>query len=110
MPASIANSRSEAIKVRKIEYSCRASEKPQPGEYGECPSATSPYYYLETEDYSKVKAFYEQHKNLPFCRISAAKSMKRKYSGGASYWTDYDLLYHKRDGWLEVPILSPTFV
>nr|QBK85978.1 MAG: hypothetical protein LCMAC101_05730 [Marseillevirus LCMAC101] len=114
MPASTiiseATNVTEEPVILKIEYTCQASEQPQPCGYGSCPAATLPYYNLWTADYSKVRIFYEEHKNLPFCRISAAKNMEHVKPGCTTSWTDYDLLYHRRDGWLDVPVLSPTFV
>lgn len=113
MPASIIISCDAEIAgnpvILKIEYSCQASEQPQPCEYGECPSATSPYYNLHATNYSEAKKFYEKHKNLPFCRIVANKSMKHSKPECTAYWTEYDSLYNKRDGWLATPFLSPTF-
>lgn len=111
MPAStiisrVVNVTTESI-ILKIGYTCNASEQPQPLSYA---VATVPYYNLWTDNYSEVKTFYEKHKNLPFCEITAAKSMKHEKPGSTTYWTDYDTLYHKRDGWIDTPILSPTFV
>ncbi len=51
-----------------------------------------------------------KNKNLPFCRIVAYTNMKRATPKYISYWTEYDRLYNKRDGWLVTPFLSPTFV
>ena len=97
--------------ILKIVYTCEASEQPQLCSYGSSPALTEPYYYIwETSDYSEIKLFYENYKSLPFCNITAAKSMKRTKPGHTIYWTDYEKLYHKRDGWLDIPVLSPNFV
>ena len=92
--------------VLKTTYKCYASVQPQPYEIGDTPASTGPWYDLWTDYEIEWRNFYEHHKDLPYCKIVSEKSMKRSFPNGTSYWTDYEILYCKRDGWLNEPVIG----
>ena len=94
--------------VVSTKYHCDASVKPQPYEHVTSPSATLPYYTLITQDINLCRDFYEDYKHLPYCRISAHQHMEKLDMMGdipvRTYYVEYKLLYHRRDGWLSEPV------